>query len=292
MKIQHAVLFVVGSACAVQAPAPPDNGACSEYAIPVEQAVVSLEGISEISGIAVSRRNPNIFWIHEDSGGEAEVYGISRTGELLVTLQLEDVSNIDWEDIAVGPCGESSCVFVADTGDNTEDRDSISILRFEEPLLAEGESTLTIVPEVFEVVYPDGPQDAEALVVPSDGLPVLLTKREDGLSRVYQLPQFDNEEAVTLRFFTELVVGAPTDGLFSSVTAADILPDDSRLLIRTYFFGLEYELSALQDLATATPRELEVAIEPQGEAIAYEPSGGYWQISEGTDVPLFFGACR
>ena len=34
---------------------------------------------TEISGIAASRRNPGIFWIHDDSGAEAVLYVVFRT---------------------------------------------------------------------------------------------------------------------------------------------------------------------------------------------------------------------
>ena len=73
-----------------------------------------------------------------------------------------------------------------------------------------------------------------------------------------------------------------------------MLPDGSRVLVRTYFFAWEYRLPQgdLTRIAEAERISVPAALEFQGEAIAYENNqGGFWQISEGQRPTLFYAAC-
>ena len=92
--------------------------------------------LDEISGLARSHVNEGIYWAHTDSGGKAELYAIDIQGNHKATVTLKDVQNVDWEDIAVGPCSpealDEACVFIGDTGDNTFKRSDKKILIFKE----------------------------------------------------------------------------------------------------------------------------------------------------------------
>ena len=67
----------------------------------------------------------------------------------------------NWEDIAVGPCPQGTCLYIADIGDNKATTETITVYRAPEP--APGD-TRPSTPSAH-AIYPDGPQDAEALVV-------------------------------------------------------------------------------------------------------------------------------
>ena len=80
--------------------------------------------LSESSGVAVSRRHPGILWTHNDSGDSAAFYATNHSGDLLGTYDVPGAAAHDWEDMTLGPCQHvpGTCLFFADTGDNSEQR--------------------------------------------------------------------------------------------------------------------------------------------------------------------------
>lgn len=275
-------------------PPPPPIGPCAEYASADPEGQISAPLLDELSGLVVSRQNPGVLWVHEDSGGAPELYALDRRGTLLGALRIEGVENLDWEDLALGPCGEEDCLFIADTGDNLAERAEISILRVLEPRFDPAEGLdASATPEVFRARYPDGPQDAEALVVTPDGAPVVLTKRLDATARVFLLPALDAAVVTELLELGVITTGQGIDDLPAAATAADLLAEGARLLVRTYLFVWELELPEgdITRLSEATQREVPAAFERQGEAIAYDPAGGFWQVGEGSGATLFFSGC-
>ena len=78
------------------------------------------------------------------------------------------------------------------------------------------------------------------------------------------------------------------------VTAADYDALRRRVAFRTYRNAYEWRLPAgagAEALGALTPEALPLALEPQGEAIAYLP-GGLVTTSETAGSPLFYYDCR
>src|SRR5207247_1030146 len=98
------------------------------------------------------------------------------SGVLLAEFDLGGATNVDWEDIAVGPCSSGTCVFLGDTGDNDMNRTQYAVYRVAEPDPAAGAKQM--VPSTrLPFVYPDGPHNAEALLVhPTTGDVYVVTK--------------------------------------------------------------------------------------------------------------------
>lgn len=244
--------------------------------------------ISEASGLAESRRHPGRFYTHDDSGGPASVFVLAEDGSIRATLPLAGVANRDWEDIAVGPGPTGGSIYVGEIGDNSAVHDSISIHRVPEPDLAgvpEGATLAAVEPATAELTYPDGPRDAEALVVdPVSGDLYLITKREDR-ARIYRAtePGFDSGESSELEFVGELD--------YTGVVAADSCPDGETVLVKTYLDiyahvsggGVE---SALRAPGTRRLYSPDFSF-PQDEAIAADPwCAGYSVLPEGSGAPL------
>jgi hypothetical protein len=280
----------------LEPPLPPTPllGPCEAWENPDAIATVQLKTLNEISGIVSSRKNPGILWIHEDSGNTAQLFALNTRGDLLGTITIEGPAAKDWEDIAIGPCGAEDCLYIADTGDNLAVRQDASVFRLVEPTIKGKEPfQRSVTPEPFFFQYPDGPQDVEALAITPQGLPVLFSKRVDGTSRVFTFPVLDSTQTVELLALGTITMGG-TKGLSAAVTAADMLPDGSRFLLRAYFMALEFRLPQgdLTHLKEAEVVSVPVALELQGEAIAYENNlGGFWQVSEGLNPTLFYAAC-
>ncbi|MDP8256823.1 MAG: hypothetical protein P9M14_13825 [Candidatus Alcyoniella australis] len=272
--------------------------ACDEYGTPSVAGSVQSEDLHEISGLAISARNPGVLWAHNDSGDGAHIYAMTAAGKHLGVLTLEGAGSVDWEDMAIGPCGDEQCLYVADIGDNGASRTDCTIYRVVEPevdpLDPFDELELDSW-ESFEFSYPDGPRDAESIAVHPDGTIYIVSKYPAGLAKLYRFPEPELDESQTLEYLGELDTG---DGP-NMTTAADIHTNGLRLLVRTYLKVIEWRIEPgmpfglIVSEESATRHELPVALELQGEAIAYDPSdGSYMHVSEGSNPPLYRVSCQ
>ncbi len=251
------------------------------------------EALQELSGLVASRRHGGIFWAHNDSGHAPELFAIRESGEVVARFLLEGVSPLDVEDVALGPCvadAARTCVVLADIGDNLKRRAFVQLIEVEEPeVLADG----SLPARAYPFRYPNGPVDAEALVIdPVTGAPHVLTKEWDHLGEVYRLDALGPEESAAVHVGT-LAPGG--EARFS--TAADVSHDGSRLLVRTY--GGVWEVRGgpgaqpLEALLRGRIIPVTSAPQPQSEAIAYLPDGrGYLVGTEGAGEGLFRIDCR
>lgn len=269
---------------------------CTTYAAPEQTGTVVDGALDELSGLAASWRNPDLLWTLEDHAGAAAVYGLDPSGATVVTVNLDGQVNNDWESLAVGPCGDTTCVFVADSGDNQHDRDWHGILRFPEPERPDGgTATFTLTPSIFPYVYPDEPWDSEGMFVQPDGRPVLLTKElASARTALYVFPALEADVTATLEYVAEVATGDEGEGAAAAVTGADLWPDATRLLVRTYGHIWEYSVpdGDLSRLAEGTRTALGTGTEKQGEAITYDAArGAFYTVSEGAAPPIWRVPC-
>jgi len=275
--------------------------------------------IIEASGIAASRRDDDIIWVHNDSGDEARFFAIDRTtGEQLATFSLEGVTAIDWEDMAIGR-GRSvggtppiQSLYLADIGDNAAQRPGVSVYRIAEPAASiggaatNGQSSVRRV-ETLRLRYPDRPHDAETFLVdPISGDMIIVTKEiATGVSFVFRASPASatSGEATTLEEVGQIdfkslpssfVPGPDASVLVTGVpflpTGGDISPDGSLIMIRTYgtiWLWARPEGTSAWEAFSGSPVELPSETEQQGEAIAFDADGaGYVTVSEGSNPPL------
>ncbi|PKP52850.1 MAG: hypothetical protein CVT92_07170 [Bacteroidetes bacterium HGW-Bacteroidetes-1] len=78
--------------------------------------------LKESSGIIVS--HPNRIWSHNDSGNDNEIYCFDTTGILIRTVEITNIANIDWEDLATDTEGR---IFINDAGNNNNNRTDLAI---------------------------------------------------------------------------------------------------------------------------------------------------------------------
>jgi hypothetical protein len=132
--------------------------------------------IPEASGIVKSRRYPDIFWVHNDSGNPSVLFAVHSDGKLVRQFPLQ-VPNIDWEDIAIDDQGH---LYLGDIGNNTGILRLRSIYRIDEP-----DPTVPAVQplKASAVSYYSTPRplrfDAESLVY-DRGTAILVAKYPDG----------------------------------------------------------------------------------------------------------------
>jgi hypothetical protein len=257
-------------------------GACSE---PAPQGRLESAAIDEASGIAPSARGPHLY-VNNDSGDAARFFAVDLAGHDLGSYLVAGARAIDWEDIAVGPCPEGSCVFLGDIGDNRARRPSYVVYRVPEPASVEpGAHEIAGVALPFR--YPDGSHDAETLVVDGAGDIHVVTKGGGGAT-VYRFPRPHVPGAsATL----EKLGAAATPSGSSLVTSGALA--GGRLLLRTYSSVWLYEvgpggLGALGQPACALPAPPEA----QGEAIAWYGDASYLTVGEGRSSAIYRVTCK
>jgi hypothetical protein len=267
-------------------------------ATPAQIATLEDRRINESSGIVASRRNPGLFWTHNDSGDGPFVYAFDRSGRKRGTWQVEGAKASDWEDIAAGPGPEASraYLYAGDVGDNDGERDFIVVYRFAEPEVndADAASTresprATAKAEAIRIKYPDGAHNCEALLVhPATGDLYVVTKAAESAG-VYKLAAPFDASAVNT-FARVATLRGP--GFFGAlVTGADISPDGRRVALCDYASGYELTLPEgsknFDDVWTQKPTLVPLGARRQGESVCYSLDGAaLLATSEGTPAPL------
>ncbi len=260
--------------------------------------------LDEISGMALSRSYPGVFWVHNDSGDQPRVYAVNGEGKLLGTYTLEGAKAVDWEDMSIGPkAGGGSYLYLADIGDNNARRDSVHVYRVAEPKVDPEQSPVTVTlsgVSAFEFVYEDGARDAEGFFVdPLTGAFYVVSKRELEGNRLYRstAPKAGRRNTLTR------VARFP----FTGSTGADISADGLQVLIRRYssrtnplmppsgagsYWRRADGSTPIEELLAQPGELVPLAAEVQGEAIAFAPDGkGFYTTTERgslSQAPLTF----
>ncbi|MCK5796907.1 MAG: hypothetical protein KAI47_06985 [Deltaproteobacteria bacterium] len=279
------------------------KGACPHYGVAKVAGIVTASALDETSGIVSSRAQADILWAHNDSGDKARFYAIDVHGRFMESFRLDGVTARDWEDVAIGkgPSPGQYYLYAADIGDNNRVRSEIQIYRIAEPHVGGGGGeTLLTGAETYTLRYPDGPHNAETLLIdPRSGTIYLITKEEKTLqSQIFRVPVTTRVPAPT-KPLTLIEEGALQfhEGLLKAVksgvlTGGDVAPDGSAILLRTYGDVLWYAWPEGKNLAEAlvnvAPCILPVAWEVQGESIAFAAKGGdYFTLSESDGQALY-----
>ncbi|MES1182813.1 MAG: hypothetical protein ABUL60_03305 [Myxococcales bacterium] len=285
-----------------QAPARAPAGAASGRrpcpVTPGEIGRLRDEQLDEISGVVESTKNPDVLFVHNDSGDSPRFFAIDRRGEMLAELELAKVPKlIDAEDIALGPGpGGGSFVYLGDTGNNFASfhlgipRRKAVLYRVAEPAIASSARQQKLkLKDAFPIVltFPRGARDVEAFFVdPVGGELFLISKQRDGHSQLLaasaaQLAGGGGQ----LTYLGELRFGQSSLPGSAMPTSAAISKDGSAILVRTYSSVLLFARHPGESVPSAlgrAPRWLPPPHEAQGEAIAFvDGDRAFVTISEG-----------
>jgi hypothetical protein len=206
----------------------------------------------ESSGLAVSATHPGVLWTHNDGGSVAQVMAVDRQGSTVATVTLAGIDPYDPEALAPGTDDRGrAALYLGDIGDNLRERPDVSVFRFREPTrLADA----TVPARWYRFTYPDGPHDAEALLVDADGRIMVATKEFAGAA-LYRAPRRLVTEGQGTNVLTRLadVPSLVTDGAY--------LPD-GRFVLRTYTSVYLYDRPGHEVARASLPPQ------PQGESVA------------------------
>ena len=289
------ILFFIYSS--ITAVAGAVTSTCPTFADGVKIGEVETESINEISGLAASRKNEDVLWVHNDSGDSARFYALNVQGELLGTFNLQGASATDWEDMAIGPGSVSGddYLYLADIGDNSRSRTSIRVYRTLEPAVSadQGPVNVNIADwDELPMQYPASTKyDAETLLIDPVSTDLFIVTKDragEGIAHVFRNPA---PHIASVMVTLELV----DDITFSQLlTGGDVSPTGNAIILRSYSSGLYWQRAEGTDLWDAFSNSscsVPIEIEPQGEALAFTADGyGYLTVSEGINQPIYFYA--
>ncbi len=223
----------------------------SDWGSPVHLADLEYQPIKESSGLAASRRNPNLLWTHNDSGDEPFIYAFDRRGKHRGVWRVVGAKAQDWEDMAIGPGPNrgASYLYLGDIGDNLKKREEIVVYRVVEPQIAPTDSSSsredprnTQPADVIRMRYPDGKHNAETLLVhPSTGDLYVVTKVSGEAARVLKAKAPLSKTAITI--LKQVGEVRFPNAFVGVITGGSISPDGRRVVLCDYIEAFELVLS-------------------------------------------------
>lgn len=304
------LLAAVGLLALLRVQAQPPRPESGSLLQPAVHAQVRSAPIDEMSGIVRSRRHPDTWWVHNDSGDSARIFAIRSDGTSILPtyskftrygdapeqgkeqwqgFEVLGASNVDWEDIAL----DDNYLYLADVGNNLNMRKDLVIYALSE--IDPTASTRSAVVQAWPVHYPEQTSfpplnwhyDSESLFV-SDGKLYLITKHRhtggvggfQAGANLYRLDtrHTDRSNALVLVDSSPLIVAA---------TGADLSPDGRTLAVISYqdLFLFDRPASGDQWLSSTHRRiPLDREILRQAEAVAWEDDSTLLITNEQRDI--------
>lgn len=271
-----------GSSATAKAPAPRTPALCGARLRVRVTGRVAAPGATELSGLVLSTVRRDVLWSLNDSGNPATLLAFTTAGRALGEVAVTGAANFDWEDIAAG---RSGTLLVGDIGDNLAQRPSITVITVPEPRAG---ATAVAPAARYELRYPDGARDAEALLFDrSDGSVVVVSKSFGPPGGIYVARRPSARGVTTLRR-----AGAVRLDAGEAVTAGDVSADGHTIVLRTYDRAFAWRRRAGETVAAALRRrpcvaDADLLREGQGEALALTRDGrAFYTVPEGVRPQL------
>jgi hypothetical protein len=228
---------------------------------PVTQVgTIAHFAITESSGLAASRRYPDVIWTHNDSSSNPFLFAIRPNGTNIRAFPVIGAALIDWEDLGIDSSGN---LYIADIGANGMARSHVAIHRIKEPNPFGRVRNLRIE-RTWLVRFPGSREDCEGFFI-FGGFGYLVTKQDfAGRVTIYNFPLTARGRSILLRRIS--TVDVPGD-----VTAAVMSLDASRIALLTdrgpVVYLINGNLSAINGLlVSAETREIYLFSDPPFQA--------------------------
>ena len=285
---------------------------CPSFASPFSgpNTAARLNGVtvSESSGICASRINPNVIWTLNDYSNHHSLYAINVIDGSITHHPIAKANNYDYEDIACGPgpIPNVGYIYAADIGDNSAKRgkryfsgrlliNPITIYRIREPNLSTLQGSELTQWEKLKLEYPDGPHNAEAMMIDPVSSRIFILTKSSGT--IWVTPESWGAGPARMTLTKVGSIKAMPDLL----TGIDISPDGKEIVVKFYnsihYFCMgsrQYDKpeDSWQDivdvLTMGDGMRVPYIEEPQGEAVCFGQSfdDGIFTLSESQGRPL------
>lgn len=268
--------------------------------------LIEVPALRELSGLAVSRTQPQLFWAHNDSGNAPLLFLFDQRGRLRTQVEVPGADALDWEDMASFEEGGQSFVVVADTGDNLAWRSEVAVLILAETApAADGAPPTLALQRTIRFRYEGGPRDVEALAVDVAAGQILLLEKRRPPAQLFVLDLHgpDRQLARPIATLRDEWPEAPTpvetigDRRYrGAVTAMDLSTDGRHLALLTSTHWMLLSRAPGEAWAAALQRPpLRIERLPRGEpnlrktifeALAWGSDGAVWISGEHQPAPL------
>lgn len=250
----------------------------SSLPAPSVRCRITDDRLLELSGLSA---DGDSWYAVADGGSALRVHILDPQNCSVRDIRTADIDPYDVEDLALAADGD---LWLADTGDNSLRRDTVAF----HVMSPDGSASL------YRLTWPDGPHDAEALLLDSAGVPHIITKEPFGPAGIYRPAAEPTTEGTTpmekvgsLTVEATRTPGGPLPSALGSVliTGATVSHDGTVVAVRTYTDAYLYYAPG-GDILTALqgePLRVPLPHEPQGEALAFEPDGTLLSASEGSE---------
>ncbi len=225
--------------------------------------------VQETSGLL---KIDDTYWTNNDSGGEPNLYQYDmESGEVVRSVLVKGVKNIDWEEITA----DSTHFYIGDFGNNFGNRDNLAIYK---GLISDLKKNDEVNVEEIKFSYPDQNEfyngynhnhDCEAMVIYHEKLFLFSKNWLDRRCKMYTLPTKPGT------YEAKLVSEFNTEG---TVTAAALSPSQNELILLGYqpipkkgFDPFVWKISKWSgdDLLSGEKRRYDFSIRRQMEGVMY-----------------------
>lgn len=294
---------------ALRAPRPtpvstPVSAPAAPFGPPLHVGSLRDAELSEVSGLAASRRSPDLLWAVNDGGNPLRLYALSHQGEVRKVYDVDlpvSATETDWEDLAAFDYAGRPYLVIADVGDNQSWRRSVRLWIVEEPEPTRASSRVTPRWRI-ELRYADGPHDCEAVAVDSADATALLVSKRTAPPVLYQVELAPLLEAGGGEAMARPVAGLsgippPSSELAETFapsalhmpTALDLASDGSAALVLSYAAAWYFPRRPGESWAealSAQPSRIALPSLALAEAAAF--AGRSWFVSSEVDPFVLF----
>ncbi|GGG08140.1 hypothetical protein GCM10007304_22790 [Rhodococcoides trifolii] len=236
-----------------------------EVCTPTDPGLSELSGTTELGGFLYGMG---------DSGADDRVAEMDPSTCAVVRWIPNPVDPYDVEDLS----HYGNSLWLADIGDNDSIRSTVALTRLDP---ADGAG------ELHRLAYPDGPHDAETLLVGRDAIPVIVTKVPSGVSGIYSagvpVDQLASPGPTALMRVGDVTLaatsttgGPPLIQGSLLVTGGAVSADGTVVALRTYTDLYLYwapDGNVVSALMSGPTKQVPLPAQPQGESLAFTENG-------------------
>ncbi|HCT77635.1 MAG TPA: hypothetical protein DGT23_13795, partial [Micromonosporaceae bacterium] len=220
-------------------PTPTGVGASPEPKKGTAVCTIADKNAIELSGLALAKGFIYVANDGTETAARERVFKLNGSTCALVgqPLAYPGQGPADPEDLAIGPDGT---IWIADIGDNDKKRPTVALWKIVEDK----------IDGPYRLAYPEGQKhDAEALLIGSDGLPIIVTKPLSGPGKIFiasAAPDKTSTSGVPLKAAGEVTLpktqteNPMTVAGRTMITGAAMSPDKTRVVLRTYADAFEW----------------------------------------------------
>lgn len=238
------------------------------------QCRLTDQRLTEISGMTVSQRHPDVLWMHNDSSGGPFLYAVDLTScRTIARLRIRGIAARDLEGLASGVDQRGRPVlWLGDIGDNRNTWPWVWMYRIPEPRAL---IDATVTARSFRFTYPGGSRNAEAILADPRGARTWIVTKGLPRGELFALPTPLRPKRVNV------AVPVRSEGPF--ITDGAVAPNGMRYVLRDYatatvFDGLPPGRKA---------KTIALPIQPQGEAITWTADSSALLIASERDARIF-----